>query len=63
MANEEIVIEIDRDGGVIIEGKYFEDAECKALTRELEADLGVVTNVVEKPEMTRGRSRTRTNAR
>ena len=65
MANEEIVIEIDPDGGVTIEGKHFVDGECKLLTRELEEDLGVVTEVVEKPELRRTHTRTsgRTSSR
>lgn len=56
--NQEFVIDIDPDGTVTIEGKGFVDAECKKLSAALEADLGVVTKVVEKPEMRQMKART-----
>jgi uncharacterized protein YuzE len=48
--NEEIVIDIDSDGGVVIEGKNFTGNECTALTKELENALGEVTRRTLKPE-------------
>lgn len=49
--NEEIVIEIDRAGGVTLEGKNFENADCAKFTKALEDDLGLVVASRElKPE-------------
>lgn len=53
MPNEEIIIDIHPNGDVTIEGKNFVGAECKAMTKELEADFGEVTRVQEKPEFHR----------
>lgn len=47
---KEIVIDIEADGSVKIEGKGFEGPECELFTKELEADLGTVTKKVKKPE-------------
>ena len=60
MANniEEIVIDIELDGTVTVEGKNFVGPECKQLTKALEEDLGVVTSVVEKPEMRQTKTKT-----
>ena len=57
---EEIVIEFDKDGNPTIEGVGFVGTDCKKFTEALEADLGVTTSVVEKPEMRETRSRTAT---
>ena len=51
----EFVIDIEPDGKVTIEGKGFEGAECKALSKDIEAHLGDVQKVVEKAEFKRGR--------
>lgn len=55
---EELVIDIGLDGTVTVEGKNFADAECKKLSAQLEADLGEVMRVVEKPEMRQTKART-----
>jgi hypothetical protein len=60
---EEIVIEIDRDGTFIIEGKGFKDSACKEFTKALEAELGDVTDVQLKPEGRVARAVTRTPGR
>lgn len=57
-SNEEFVVDINPDGTVTIEGKNFTDASCKHLSAQLEADLGVVTNVSAKPELQRTTTRT-----
>lgn len=56
---EEIVIDIDPDGGITVEGKGFEGPDCKLLTKALEEDLGAVERVQEKPEMRRTATRAR----
>ncbi len=48
--NEEIVIDIDPNGGVTIEGKNFVGNECTAFTKEIEQALGEVTRRNLKPE-------------
>ena len=48
--NEEIVIDIDTDGNVTVEGKGFVGTECTALTKEIEAALGTVERRNLKPE-------------
>lgn len=59
MANEEIVIDIESDGTVTIEGKHFVGSECTALTKELEHDLGAIGTRRLKPEFHRTRATTR----
>jgi hypothetical protein len=53
---QEIVVEFDKDGNPTIEGVGFVGTECKKFTEALEADLGVTTSTVEKPEMRQTRS-------
>ncbi len=50
---QEIVIDIDGDGNVKVEGKGFVGAECKTLTADLEAALGDVQKADLKPEYRR----------
>lgn len=59
----EITIDIGADGRVQVEGHGFVGDECKQLTKDLEEELGVVEQVVEKPEMHATRSRARTAVR
>ena len=59
MANEEIVVDINADGSVTIEGKHFADGECLKATKELERDLGAVAQRTLKPEAHRTRVVTR----
>lgn len=56
---QEVVIDIDTKGNVRVEGKGFEGAECKALTKGIEEAIGTVEQTVEKPEFRRSRALTR----
>ena len=56
MAGEEIVVDIDKDGNVTVEGVNIEGPHCMALTKEIEEALGERTSVVKKPEFNRSRS-------
>ncbi len=48
---QEIDIDIAPNGDVTIEGKSADlGADCKALTKEIERALGVVTSTKTKPE-------------
>lgn len=47
---QEIVIDIDANGDVRIEGKGIEGADCTKLTAAIEAALGDTTQQVKKPE-------------
>jgi len=51
--NEEIVIDIDSEGNVRVEGKNIEGPHCVKLTAEIEAALGDVQSVTKKPEFHR----------
>lgn len=55
---EEIIVEIDETGNVIVEGKGFIGADCQKLTKELEAALGDVQSVKLKPEYRQQRTGT-----
>jgi hypothetical protein len=50
MRNEEIVIDIDPQGNVTVEGKGFAGADCVKLTAALEEALGDVEERRLKPE-------------
>lgn len=50
MAQQKIIIDIDEQGHVQVEGEGFAGAECQALTRDLEHALGEVERVTLKPE-------------
>lgn len=47
---QEIVIDVDRQGNVNIEGINISGRDCTALTKDLEAALGDVTKRELKPE-------------
>jgi hypothetical protein len=47
---QEIIIDIDQNGGVTIEGKGFTGNECTAFTKEIEQAMGEVTKRTLKPE-------------
>jgi hypothetical protein len=47
---EEIIIDIDEQGNVRIEGQGIVGPDCKTLTADIEAALGDVTQTVQKPE-------------
>jgi hypothetical protein len=53
---EEIVIMIEENGSVVIEGVNFKDAECTKLTHEIEQALGTVTKRNLKPEHRHGKT-------
>ena len=50
----EIIVEVDTDGSVVIEGKGFIGAECRQATAAIEAALGDVIKVTPKPELRQG---------
>lgn len=56
---QEIVIDIETDGTVTIEGKNFEGGECTKFTAEIEQALGKVTQRTLKPEYHRAKTLTR----
>lgn len=56
MPNEEIRIDISPAGDVTIEGVNIVGADCKALTKEIEAELGDVTKTTLKPDYHRART-------
>lgn len=53
MANEEIIIDIEPNGDVHIEGKNFTGPECEKVTAAIEEALGSVTSKRHKPEFHR----------
>lgn len=55
---QEIIIDIDANGDVTVEGRGIEGPECMKLTKEIEAALGTVTQVTKKPEFHRTVPRT-----
>lgn len=56
----EIDIDISPNGDVTIEGKSADlGADCKTLTKEIEAALGVVTATTLKPEFHKAKARVR----
>lgn len=56
---KEVVIDVSPTGDVTIEGKGFTGDEC-LITQAIEAELGVVTKRVKKPEFNRKVGVTRT---
>ena len=56
---EEIVVDIEANGDVRIEGKGFAGADCEKATRELEEAIGVVGKRMLKAEYHRARVVTR----
>lgn len=57
---EEVIIEIDARGNVTVEGQGFVGADCKTLTKDLEAALGTVEATRLKPEYRQARAAKRT---
>lgn len=52
---QEVVIEIDEKGNVVVEGKGFAGAECTAVTKALEEAIGTVESRKLKPEYRQAR--------
>jgi len=63
MAKETIIIEVDRDGHVSVEGHGFVGSDCLTLTADLERALGTVENRTLKPEARQAKSTLRTTTR
>ena len=47
---KEVIIEIDREGNISIEGKGFSGGACENVIAPLEQELGVTTKKTHKPE-------------
>lgn len=47
---KQIIIDIDEQGNVSVEGKGFKGPECRQMTAAIEESLGTVENVTLKPE-------------
>lgn len=60
---QEIIIDVDQQGNVKIEGKGFQGTECTQLTAAIEQELGEVANRELKPEYRQARTNLRTAGR
>lgn len=47
---KEIIIDIDPQGNVTVEGKGFKGPECEQFTKDIESALGEVESKTLKPE-------------
>lgn len=56
---KEIIVDIDEQGNVTMDGKGFEGTECDAFMADMEKSIGEVTKRVNKPEYHRKTAVTR----